>query len=209
MVHPDVDVQLTFAGSQVLRLQIEQGAAPDVFASANENHMQALIDAGHVAGSQVFARNELVIIVPTNNPAGIDALADLGNATRIVIGTDNVPVGIYTRQFFDRAGRELGQAFIDDVKRRIVSEESNARLVRAKVEMGEVDAAIVYRTDALPSDRARVVSIPSALNVVASYPIGSLTGGPHKAEARAFIAYLLSPLGRETLARHGFLTEGE
>jgi molybdate transport system substrate-binding protein len=208
-LHPGVDVKLTFAGSQVLRLQIEQGASADVFASANESHMRALIAARHVAGSQVFARNELVVIVPKNNPAGIDAFADLGKASRIVIGTANVPVGIYTRQVLDRAGRELGEAFIDAVKRHIVSEESNVRLVRAKVELGEADAAMIYRTDAAPSDRVRVVSIPSALNVRASYPIGSLTRAPHASEATAFVTYVVSPAGREILARHGFLTDGE
>lgn len=207
--HPGVDVKLTFAGSQVLRLQIEQGASADVFASANESHMQALVESGHVTGSRAFARNELVIIVPPTNPAGIDSFTSLAKASRIVIGTENVPVGIYTRQVFDRAGRELGAAFAGDIRRHVVSEESNVRLIRAKVEMGEADAAIVYRTDAAASDRVRAVPIPDELHVRASYLLGALTRAAHRPETQQFVAYVLSAKGRGALHRHGFITEGE
>lgn len=205
--HPSVDVNLTYAGSQVLRLQIEQGASADVFASANESHMQALVDGGHIEKSRVFAHNELVVIVPPNNPAGIDAFADLSKASRIVVGTDNVPVGIYTRQVLERAGRELGESFVSQVEGHIVSEENNVRLVRAKVEMGEADAAIVYRTDAASSDRVRVVPIPDALNVRASYPIGKMTRAAHSPEAQQFVDYVLSEAGRRVLREHGFVVE--
>jgi molybdate transport system substrate-binding protein len=207
--HPNVDVKLTFAGSQVLRLQIEQGATVDVFASANESHMQSLVASGHIAAPRLFARNELVVIVPPSNPAGIDAFADLGKASRIVIGTDSVPVGIYTRQVLDRATGELGDEFVAGVRRHVVSEENNVRLVRAKVEMGEAEAAVVYRTDAASSDRVRVVSIPSALNVRASYPIGTGVRAPHRREAEEFVAFVISATGREMLRRRGFVTEEE
>lgn len=210
--HPDVDVRLTFAGSQVLRLQIEQGAAVDVFASANESHVQALVEQDLVGEPRVFARNELVVIVPTSNPAGIESFSDLAEASRLVIGTDNVPVGIYARQVLDRARGELGDAFVARVLGRVVSEESNVRLVRAKVELGEADAAIVYRTDAVSSEHVRVIPIPDGINVSARYPIGGSTRAAHGPEARAFVAYVVSPEGREILARHGFVigfaTEG-
>lgn len=208
-LHPDVDLKSTFAGSQVLRLQIEQGASASVFASANEGHMQALVDSGYVSRSQAFARNELVVIVPETNPAAIETFADLGKASRIVIGTDNVPVGIYTRQMLERAGAALGEAFLTEVERRIVSEEANVRLVRAKVEMGEADAAVVYRTDAASSDRVHVVPIPSAFNVRAQYTLGTLANAPHRRAADQFVAYLLSSAGREVLRRHDFLVEVE
>jgi len=201
-----VDVQLTLAGSQVLRLQIEQGASADVFASANESHMQALVDAGDVLRSQTFARNELVVIVPTSNPAGIESFDQLIRGSRIVIGTDNVPVGVYTRQILDNARAQLGEGFVAAVRRRVVSEESNVRLVRAKVEMGEADAAVVYRTDAVSSERVRIVPIPEALDVRAAYPIGVLARSRHATEAAAFIDYVLSPPGRRVLGRHGFVT---
>ena len=206
---PGVDAQLSFAGSQVLRLQIEQGATADVFASANERHMQALLDADHVSQSRTFARNELVVIVPKSNPAGIERFDGLGKATRIVIGSDNVPVGIYTRQVLQHASSELGNELVARVQSRIVSEESNARLVRAKIEMGEADAAVVYRTDAASSDRVRALPIPDTLNVRASYPIGALTRSRHATEAYQFIDYVLSQQGRRVLSRHGFITGEE
>lgn len=205
--HPGVDVRLTFAGSQVLRLQLEQGAAADVFASANPQHMQALIDGGHITDSQIFARNELVVIVPEDNPAGVTRFEELGGASRIVIGTERVPVGVYTRQVLARAKEALGEDFAATVRGHVVSEESNVRLVRAKVELGEADAAVVYRTDAASSRRVRVVPIPDALNARASYPIGALARSPRRAEAAQFIDYVLSPAGRAALARHGFVTE--
>lgn len=207
-LHPTVDVQVTFSGSQILRLQIEQGAAAAVFASANESHMQSLIEGGLVEQAQVFGRNELVVIVPTDNPAGIDSFADLNEASRLVIGTDNVPVGIYTRQVFKQARAVYGENFVDAVLDRVVSQESNVRLVRAKVELGEADAAVVYRTDALASDRVQIVPIPDALDAPVNYTIGALSSAESDV-AQAFVSYVLSRGGREVLARHGFTTEGE
>lgn len=207
--HPGVDVHLTFAGSQVLRLQIEQGAEADVFASANELHMQALVDKELIRAPRMFARNELVVIVPSKNPAGIARFSDLDQSSRFVIGTGNVPAGIYTRQVFERAKKRLGDEFVARVLGRVVSEENNVRLVRAKVELGEADAAMVYRTDASSSERVKVVSIPDELNARASYPIGALSRTAHAGEANVFVAYVLSPAGQEILARHGFVTEGK
>ena len=208
-VHPDVDVELTFAGSQVLRLQIEQGATADVFASANESHLRALVRSEYIVDARVFARNELVVIVPPDNPAGIEAFSGLDRASRIVIGTESVPVGMYTRELLDRAGLELGEEFVASVRQHIASEESNVRLVRAKVEMGEADAAIVYRTDAVASDRVRVISIPSALQVRAAYSVGASVHSARSSEAEGFIAFLRSEAAGEILRRRGFEVEAE
>lgn len=209
--HPDVDVALTFAGSQVLRLQLEQGARADIFASANEAHMQALVDADLVAGSQVFAHNELVIIVPADRASPVhspvQSVADLPEATRLVIGSSHVPVGVYTRQLFANMRARLGDDFVDRVQQRVVSEESNVRLVRAKVELGEADAAIVYRTDATSSERVRLVAIPDELNVRARYLIGPLAASARPENAARFIIYVRSEEGRRILEQHGFVTE--
>ncbi len=205
--HGGVDVRVTHAGSQVLRMQIEQGAGVDVFASADEAHMDALERAGHVAGARVFARNELVVIVPTSNPSRVERFDDLVRAERIVIGTEGVPLGRYTREVFTRAEASLGAAFADGVRARVVSEESNARLVRAKVEIGEADAALVYRTDAGASGRVRSVEIPAELNARARYPIGVLTRSTREELARAFVEYTLSEEGREALSGRGFVVE--
>jgi len=205
--HPDIDVVVSFGGSQVLRVQIEQGAPADVFASANVEHMQALVDSGLVDESVVFAHNDLVIIVPPDNPAGIEELGDLVDAQRIVLGTANVPVGEYAREVLRRAAPSHEEGFEAIVMSRVVSEETNVRLARAKVELGEADASIVYRTDAGSSDRVRVVEIPRELNVLADYPIGVVESTERRGVADAFVALVTSPEGRAVLERHGFILE--
>jgi molybdate transport system substrate-binding protein len=203
--HPGVDVAVTFAGSQVLRLQIEQGAPADVFASANVEHMQALQDSGLVEESVVFAHNDLVIVVPPDNPAGIEEIGDLAHAERLVLGTANVPVGRYAREVLRRAAPSHEEGFEAIVMSRVVSEESNVRLARSKVELGEADASIVYRTDAGSSDRVRVVEIPRELNLIADYPIGIVDATEMRPAAEAWLQLVSSPEGRAVLERHGFI----
>jgi molybdate transport system substrate-binding protein len=199
------DVLLTFAGSQVLRVQIEQGAAADVYASANMEHLESLESAGFVRNGRVFARNDLVVIVPVSNPAGIESFDDLPKAGTLVLGASNVPVGTYAREAIRRGGERLGAEFESNVLARLASEEANVRLVRAKIELDEADAAIVYRTDAAPSDLVRVIEIPESDKVVADYPIGVVTHGPNPGAAERWVELVLSERGREVLAGHGFL----
>lgn len=197
--HPELDVQLTFAGSQVLRLQIEQGAAADVFASANAGHMDALAEAGRVSTPQTFAGNRLVVIVPEGDTA-LSRFEDLPQASRIVVGTKDVPVGRYTRAMLERVGASFSAA----VLAKVVSEESNVRLVRAKVELGEADAAIVYRTDV--TERVRTIDVPATYHVPIHYPIAVVRDAAQPDAAAAFVTYVRSPAGGAVLRRHGFDT---
>ncbi len=202
--HDGIDVALSFAGSQVLRLQIEQGAPADLFASANPDHARALHDARLLRGVRPFAANELALIVPLDNPAGIDSFGDLTAAERLVIGTESVPIGRYTRAALSRTTAALGAEFEATVLSHVVSLEYNVRLVRAKVELGEADAGIVYRTDAVASTRVRSIPIPADLNERAEYVIGIVTDGDTD-PAERWIAFLLSPKGQAILGEHGFL----
>jgi len=203
--HPGTSVSFNFAGSQELRTQVEHGARADVFASADPRTLRALAGAGLSLEPQVFARNEPVIVVPVGNPAGIDALADLPRARRLVVGAPEVPIGEYTVRILEAASRRYGPAFGAAVESRVASRELNVRQVLAKVALGEADAAIVYRTDALASRGAvEVISIPPQLNVVAEYPIALLRGAPRPGLARAFVELVLSSAGQAVLARHGF-----
>ena len=205
---PGTEVALVFAGSQVLRLQIEQGARADIFASADPRHMESLARVGLVTGPRLLAENELVVIVPPGNPAGIEAFADLAGARRVVIGTPNVPVGAYARAVLRRAEEAADLAgFEEAVMDRVVSEEGNVRLVRAKVEMGEADAALVYRTDAVPG-RVGIVPVPPRANVRARYLIGVVEDGRNRAAAERWLAFASSPTGRRILTRHGFHAAG-
>lgn len=202
--HPGVDVRPTFAGSQVLRLQLEQGAAADVFASADERHVNALFRAGLIEQPRTFAWNDLVVVVPEANPAGIDRFEALDGASRLVVGSAGVPIGLYTRRLIDRAEAELGAAWGRAVRAAIVSEESNVRLVRAKVQLGEADAAIIYRTDARHVPGLRVIDVPDRLSVRAHYPIAVVTRTTAANESALFVDFVVSPEGREILGHHGF-----
>lgn len=202
---PGAEVSASFAGSQVLRLQIEQGAPADVFVSADEAHMDVLVSAGLVVERALLAHNELVIIVPLDNPAAIESFADLPRARRVVIGDANVPVGRYTRAMLSRAAERFGAELESEVLAHVVSEESNVRLVRTKVELGEADAAVVYRSDAASSDRVRVIAVPADVNVRADYHIGVVAASARPLLARRFVEHALGDRGQRVLSAHGFV----
>ena len=194
------------AGSQELRTQLEHGASADVFASADRKHMDALAAQGLVSPSAIFACNEPVIVVRLGMEASLKTLADLPRAERIVVGTPEVPIGNYTRQILEKAAGKLGANFPKRVEAKIVSRELNVRQVLAKVVLGEADAGVVYRSDALTArDKVRVVEIPGDVNVIAEYPIAALKAAPHPDLARRFIDLVRSPLGVTALREAGFV----
>jgi len=198
-------VVFNLAGSQELRTQIENGAPADVFASADQKHLQALVAQKLAQEPKVFARNEPVLVVPKGNPAKISGLEDLPKAQRIVVGVPEVPIGAYTLRILDAASKRYGDDFRKKVEAHVVSRELNVRQVLTKVTLGEADAAIVYRTDtATAKDKVEVIPIPSDLNVVAEYPIAVLARAKDPALARQFVEMVLSRPGREVLARFGF-----
>jgi molybdate transport system substrate-binding protein len=208
--HPGVRVSLSFAGSQQLAAQLAQGAAADVFATADERWMQDAVGHGLVAGAPLpFARNRLAVIVPATDPARIGALGDLARGgVKLVIAADAVPVGRYARQLLANLGREPGMPadFTRRALANVVSEEDNVKGVVGKVRLGEADAGICYRSDV---SRAlarfvRVLPVPERANVVAEYPIAVLAHAARPDDARAFVELVRSAEGRALLARHGF-----
>jgi molybdate transport system substrate-binding protein len=204
--HANVKVRFNFAGSQELRTQIEHGASVDVFASADQRHMNELVKAKKVQNPTVFATNEPVVIVPKDRPAPQIEFADLPSAGRIVIGTPEVPIGRYTLQILDQASKSFGSEFRSRVEARVASRELNVRQVLSKVSLGEADAAIVYRTDAAAAcDSVAMVTIPPELNVIAEYPIAVLEGAPKPELARAWVALVLSEQGRTLLKKAAFV----
>lgn len=204
--HPGVEVTFNFAGTQELRTQLEHGASADVFASADPRHMDALVRGGRASAPVVFARNEPVIIVAREAGSAIRGLADLPNATGIVIGTPEVPIGRYTLQILDRAAPTLGGDFRARVEAKVVSRELNVRQVLSKVRLGEAQAGFVYRTDAQTTSDVTVVSIPPDINVIAEYPIAVVSGAAHPELARAWVDFTLSDAGQGALRRAGFVS---
>ncbi len=208
---PGVTVTYNYAGSSTLAAQLVEGAQADVFLSADEAQMQSVQEAGLLASAPVvFAANRLVVAVPAQNPAGIDALENLtADGIMIVTAAEGVPIRTYTEAML--------QALVADgydvsaLRANVVSEETNVRQVVAKLALGEADAAIVYASDVTPQLAADVTAldiIPERANVTATYPAAALNNGQTEL-AGDFIAYLQSDEAQSILAEWGFLTVTE
>lgn len=208
---PGLAVRMNLAGSQQLATQIEQGATADVFASADERWMEYARDHGLLEGdARIFARNRLVVIVPRTHPARIRRLQDLARGgIKLVVGADAVPAGRYSRIALRNLSRDpaFGGDFATRTVRNIVSEEENVRSVVGKVQLGEADAGIVYRSDvtATVARFVHVLEIPEAANVIASYPIARVKGGTQGEAAAAFVDLVLSREGQQVLERRGLI----
>jgi len=209
--NPGIKVAFNFAGSQQLAQQIGQGAPADVFASANNTQMDAVIKSGLIdqSASQTFVRNRLVLIYPKPNPGQITSLQDLAKpGLKIVLAANEVPVGEYTLEFLDKASQDVsfGDTFQDDVIKNVVSYEENVKVVLTKVSLNEADAGIVYTTDAAsaPENTIEQLEIPDDYNVIASYPIAAIKESSRPDLAKAFIDFVLSQTGQDILERYGF-----
>jgi len=208
---PGLVVRCSFAGSQQLAAQIEQGAAADLFASADQRWIAYASERGLLAGEPVeFARNRLVAIVPASNPARIRRLQDLARSgVKLVLGADAVPVGRYARIAIRNLAHAPGfdSDFAVRALRNVVSEEENVKSVVGKVQLGEADAGVVYRSDVTPAIArfVHVLELPDSANVIASYPMALVRGGAEPEAAREFMDLVLSSEGQQALERHGLL----
>lgn len=207
---PDLKVTFNFAGSQTLALQIQQGAPADVFASADDRWMTVVKDSGHVSGApQIFAHNQLVVIVPVSNPGHVDRLSDLGRpGLKLVFAAEAVPAGKYARTVMTNLAKlpGFGADFAMRVNANIASNEENVKAVLTKVRLREADAGVVYGTDVTAdvAEEVRTLGIPPGANVTADYPIAVLTHAPDPDDAQAFVNLVLSPKGQRVLASRGF-----
>ena len=195
--HPGTTVTLNLAGSQTLVEQLDQGAAADVLATADEPTMAAAVEAGLVAGDPVpFATNRLTIVVPPGNPAGVARLADLVRpGVKVVSCAPVVPCGSATHRVAAAAGITLTP----------VSEEQAVSDVLAKVQAGEADAGLVYRTDALAAgDTVEEVALAEAAAVTNRYPMAVLAGAAEPGLAAAFLDLVTGEAGRAVLDAAGF-----
>jgi molybdate transport system substrate-binding protein len=207
--HPEAQVVFNFAGTPTLRIQLEQGARADIFASANEPQMELAVQSGAVEGDpQAFAINRLVVVTSAGRGT-VQTLSDLEKpGVKMVLALPNVPVGEYARQSLEQmdASGQFPADFASRVLANVVSEETNVRQVVAKVALAEADAGISYRTDITPDIAARVrtIDIPDEFNVLAIYPIAQVKNAPNPEGAASFLELVLSPEGQSILAKHGF-----
>ena len=195
--NPGIDVKVSYGASSALREQILEGAPADVFASANLENMALVAEGGEVKGDPTpFARNQMQIGVPSGNPAGVTDLGDFARADLLIgLCAEQAPCGAFARRVLEAAGIE---AIVD-------TDEPNVRFLLTKIEAGELDAGLVYRTDVSSTDQVDGVDIPTEWNVDAVYPIAVLTGAGNPEGAAAFIRFALSPTGASILSAHGFL----
>lgn len=209
--NPGVKVEFSFAGSNQLRTQLENGSPGDVFASADRKQMDAAIASKVVdaATSRVFAHNQLVVIVPKANPAKIESLADLARPSlKIIVADKAVPVGNYTRLMLDNAAKDtaLGEKFVAAFDASTVSREQNVASVVAKIALAEADAAVAYASDAKGASADKLIAIPIATSLAprADYLIAATSRAADPKLAARFIEFALSSQGRDALSKRGF-----
>lgn len=198
-LHPDLDVAISFGPSSGLVEQVLAGAPADVLATANTNTMDSAAADGLIDGEPViFAQNSLALAVPAGNAGNVTGLADLAREElRIALCEPQVPCGTAAAQLLDVAGIEAAPDTL----------ENDVKAVTGKVALGEVDAALIYRTDAAADpDAIETVPFPEAEQVVIDYPVSALADAPSLAAAEAFIAALTGAVGRDLLAEAGFVT---
>ena len=213
--NPRVSVRLNFAGSQRLRTQLEFGATGDVFVSADQRQMSLAVDGGLVSGDPApFAGNSLVAITPIANKPGaekVQVLNDLASpGVKLALALPDVPVGVYTREMLgnlESGAYGFDEGYSQKVLANAATLEPNVRSVVQKVVLGEVDAAVVYMTNATTgyaAAKVRTIPIPSGANVAAGYYAAALKDAGNPKSASEFIQFVQEETAQAILARHGF-----
>jgi molybdate transport system substrate-binding protein len=195
--NPGSKVTFSFGGSSGLAQQIVSGAPADVFAAASPATMKTVTDAGDTAGTPVtFVRNQLVIAVAKGNPKGLDSLAALAEPEiKVALCAEQVPCGAAAKKALESGGIEVTP----------VTQEQDVKAALSKVKLGEVDAALVYRTDAKAAEAdVDGVEFPESANAINDYPIAALKEAPNAAGAQAFVAYVQSAAAQQVLTSAGF-----
>ena len=195
--NPGLDVRFTFAGSSALATQVLHGAPADVLASADERQVRMVVDEGLAAGQPaVFTSNELWIAVPAGNPAGVTGLDDFARQDlSLALCSPEVPCGSAAASVFEAAGLEP----------RPDTYEEDVRAALTKVQLGEVDAALVYASDVVAAGGSVTgIALRGVAEAVNRYAICVLADAPHPGAARAFVALVNSDEGQRALADAGF-----
>lgn len=197
-------VVLNLGASSTLARQIQEGAPADLFLSADEAKMDALEKKGLILKGtrRSVLSNTLVIAVPADSTTKIAAPKDLTAVRALSLAEPaSVPAGIYARQYLTRLG------LWEKLAGRVVPTE-NVRAALAAVESGNVDAAIVYKTDAGISKKVKIAyEVPRAENPKISYPFAVVADSERKGAAKRFLAYLESEPALAVFRKYGFLIQ--
>ena len=193
--HPGVTVETSYGSSATLVQQVDNGAPASVLALAGTAAAEPL-DRSMVKDTKTFATNVLEIAVPPGNPAHVESISDLARPdVKVVLCADTVPCGKAAQASFTTA----------DVVPNVVSKEVDVKAALAKVKLGEVDAALVYRTD-VKAAAADVdgVEFPESAKAINDYPIVALKNAANPSLAQEFVAYVRSEPAQKVLADAGF-----
>jgi molybdate transport system substrate-binding protein len=194
--HPGTTVKFNFGASSSLAENINQGAPADVFASASPTNMQQVVAGGGASDAKTFANNVMEIAVPPDNPADVTQVTDLARSgVKVALCQPQVPCGKVAQEVFTKA----------DITVQPVTQGADVKAVLTTVQLGEVDAGMVYQTDVRAAGtKVKGIGIPADQNASTSYPIAALTEAPNSAGAAAFVDYVLSPDGEKVLEQAGF-----
>jgi molybdate transport system substrate-binding protein len=194
--HPGDTVKFSFGPSSGLATQITSGAPADVFASAATANMQQVVSTGDAANPQNFAKNIMEVAVPPSNPGKVSSVNDLAKkSVKVALCQPQVPCGVVAAEVFKNAGITV----------KPVTLQADVKSVLSQVELGNVDAGMVYVTDVMAAGtKVKGVTIPASDNASTLYPIATISSSKHKSIAQAFVAYVLSPAGQQVLTAAGF-----
>ncbi len=194
--HPGDTVKFSFGASSTLATQINSGAPADVFASASPKNMDQVVTPGNASNPQDFARNVMEIAVPPSNPAKVTSVSDLAKSSvKTALCQPLVPCGVVAAEVFKNA----------KITVKPVTLQPDVKSVLTQVELGDVDAGVVYVTDVMAAgSKVKGVTIPADVNATTTYPIAALTHSQYPSIAQAFVAYVLSPAGEQVLTAAGF-----
>jgi len=194
--HPGDTVKFNFGASSALATQINSGAPADVFASAAPKNMDQVVTPGNASNPQDFAKNTAEVAVPPSNPAKVTSVNDLAKSSvKTALCQPQVPCGVVAGQVFKNA----------KITVKPVTLQPDVKSVLTQVELGNVDAGVVYVTDVMAAgSKVKGVTIPADVNASTLYPIAALTHSKEPSIAQAFVAYVLSPTGEQVLKAAGF-----
>jgi len=194
--HPGVKVTFSFGASSTLATQITNGAPADVFASASPKNMQQVVTAGDASNPVNFAKNVMEVAVPPSNPAQVTSVNDLAKSSvKTALCQPQVPCGATAAEVFKNA----------NITVKPVTLQPDVKSVLTQVELGNVDAGVVYVTDVHSAgSKVKGVTIPDSVNASTEYPIAAITKSANLATAQAFVAYVTSSAGQSVLSAAEF-----
>ncbi|WP_192913055.1 molybdate ABC transporter substrate-binding protein [Bacillus mesophilum] len=197
--HTNITLTFNFGGSGSLQQQISQGAPADLFFSAAEDKFQTLVDEGLIGEGKNLLGNDLVLIASKGVTSKVSSFEDLSAFETLSIGTpESVPAGKYAKEALSNLN------IWENVTDKIVYAK-DVRQVLTYVETGNVDAGIVYNTDALVSENVEIIdSAPKGTHEDIIYPVGILKESDHQEEAKLFYDYLQSEKAMAIFKKYGF-----